>query len=133
MPPFAEPPPPPISEPQPPAELEPPPRLNQITFTCRAVQLFSSIVVFATAAGSEAYLAGQTSVEFAVLASVVLMVPEQGAVTQLYLSTSPQAASFTGKYFHPQAREMTPSAYVSERNQEDLWELSEELVRSFVQ
>ena len=64
---FAEPS-PPLSQPPPP----PPDNRNQWTVTCRAVQLFCSIVVFACTAGSDAYLDGQTSAEFTVLASVSL-------------------------------------------------------------
>jgi len=60
---------------------------------------------------------------------------DQGALTQLYLATSPeiQNKDIRGRYFIPIANEIQPSEYArDEALQEKLWAFSEDLVRKHV-
>jgi len=60
---------------------------------------------------------------------------DQGALTQLYLATSPeiQNKDIRGRYFIPIANEIQPSEYArDEKLQEKLWAFSEDLVRKHV-
>merc|ERR1711966_153486 len=60
----------------------------------------------------------------------VLMSPSQGAVTQLYLATSPEveAKDIRGKYFHPQARLTAEAKSATRENEDALWDVSEKLI-----
>ncbi|KAG0199990.1 hypothetical protein BGX31_004175, partial [Mortierella sp. GBA43] len=60
------------------------------------------------------------------------MKPEVGALTQLYLATSPEIEEkdIRGRYFIPIANEIQPNSFgLDEELQEKLWEFSEQLVR----
>lgn len=72
---------------------------------------------------------------FETLSKVVAMTPEVGALTQLYVATSPEIVSknIRGRYFIPIANEIQTSAYgQDEQLQEKLWSFTEELVRENV-
>ncbi|KAG0045188.1 hypothetical protein BGZ83_009574 [Gryganskiella cystojenkinii] len=61
--------------------------------------------------------------------------PRQGALTQLYLATSPEIVNkdVRGRYFVPIANEIQPHAYAQDEElQERLWTFSEEIVRKHV-
>ncbi|KAF9547954.1 hypothetical protein EC957_007467 [Mortierella hygrophila] len=67
--------------------------------------------------------------------SVIAMTPEVGALTQLYLATSPEVENkdIRGRYFIPIANEIQPTAESrDEELQEKLWTFSENLVREKV-
>ncbi|KAG0275389.1 hypothetical protein BGZ96_003820 [Linnemannia gamsii] len=69
------------------------------------------------------------------VASAAVMTPEVGALTQLYLATSPEVESkdIRGRYFVPIANEIQPSTWArDEELQEKLWTFSENLVRQIV-
>jgi len=70
---------------------------------------------------------------FTLVAGPLLMSPEQGAVTQLFVATSPEVEqrAITGAYFHPQAREVPPTVLATAANREALWTLSMQLTASF--
>lgn len=72
---------------------------------------------------------------FGCLTKVVAMTPEVGALTQLYLATSPEVVNkdIRSRYFIPIANEIKPS-YLGrdEVLQEKLWAFSEKLVREKV-
>jgi len=57
-----------------------------------------------------------------------------GAVTQLYLVTSPEIEQkdIRGRYFHPQAREVAPSKLQTDENQQQLWEQSIEITKEYL-
>lgn len=56
-----------------------------------------------------------------------MLTPEQGADTILYLASSPEVASITGKYFHKR-REKTPKPpALDDAAARKLWEASERL------
>ncbi|KAG0050289.1 hypothetical protein BGZ89_003890 [Linnemannia elongata] len=58
--------------------------------------------------------------------------PEKGALSQLYLATSPEVEErdLRGRYFVPVAKEAKPAALAgNEELQENLWTFTEELVR----
>ncbi|KAG0364844.1 hypothetical protein BC939DRAFT_418123 [Gamsiella multidivaricata] len=64
--------------------------------------------------------------------NMIGVTPEMGALTQLYLATSPEVESqdIRGRYFIPIANELQPTAYAQDEElQEKLWKFSEELVR----
>ncbi|KAF8929229.1 hypothetical protein BGZ58_009090 [Dissophora ornata] len=66
---------------------------------------------------------------------VMAMTPEVGALTQLYVATSPEIVDkdIRGRYFVPIANEIQPSAYSQdEALQEKLWAFSEKLVKEKV-
>lgn len=57
--------------------------------------------------------------------------PQEGASTSIYLASSPEAASFTGKYFDD-SKPKTPSKDAQSKFlATKLWELSEELVKDY--
>ena len=63
----------------------------------------------------------------------VSMSTEDGALNQLYVATSPDAAHYSGKYFHPVGKLTEPSAHCKNQTLAKLlWDVSEELVRDFV-
>lgn len=64
---------------------------------------------------------------------MVFMTPSQGAVTQLYLATSPEveAKDIRGKYFRPQAMQAAPPKFSTEELEEKLWTISEKLVAKY--
>jgi NAD(P)-dependent dehydrogenase (short-subunit alcohol dehydrogenase family) len=69
---------------------------------------------------------------FGMLVKAFAVRPDEGALTQLYLATSPEIENkaVTGKYFVPIAHEIQPSKYGrDELLQEKLWSWSEETVR----
>ncbi|KAF9128892.1 hypothetical protein BGX30_014149 [Mortierella sp. GBA39] len=69
------------------------------------------------------------------ITAVMAMTPEVGALTQLYVATSPEIESkdIRGRYFVPIANEIQPSAYaLDEALQEKLWAFSEKLVKEKV-
>eukprot|EP00930_Biecheleria_cincta_P056774 TRINITY_DN42832_c0_g1_i1.p1 TRINITY_DN42832_c0_g1~~TRINITY_DN42832_c0_g1_i1.p1 ORF type:complete len:353 (+),score=63.82 TRINITY_DN42832_c0_g1_i1:171-1229(+) len=79
--------------------------------------------------------AGEIIVEaFDAFTNYVMMTPSQGAVTQLYLSTSPEVETkeIRGKYYYPQARLMDPPRFATEAAEEELWRISEKLVAPFL-
>lgn len=63
----------------------------------------------------------------------LLMSPEDGAVTQLFLATSPrvETENIRGQYFHPQARPTKPSGLVTPEEAQRLWAFSEKLVAGY--
>ncbi|KAF9365448.1 hypothetical protein BGX34_009973 [Mortierella sp. NVP85] len=66
------------------------------------------------------------------LTRIVATSPKVGALTQLYLATSPQIENnnIRGRFFIPIANEILPSSYArDEELQEKLWDFSEKLVR----
>lgn len=69
---------------------------------------------------------------FTLLVGPLLMSPEQGAVTQLFLATSPavERANISGAYFHPQARPTAPSKLATAEAAQGLWDLSMALTAS---
>eukprot|EP00932_Pfiesteria_piscicida_P010957 SRR837773.22000.p1 GENE.SRR837773.22000~~SRR837773.22000.p1 ORF type:complete len:366 (-),score=106.04 SRR837773.22000:106-1170(-) len=69
-----------------------------------------------------------------VLKESVLLHPPQGAVTQLYLATSPdiEANDIRGQYYRPQAMHTAAPAASTEELQEKLWSASEQLVRKYL-
>ncbi|KAI9235696.1 MAG: hypothetical protein BYD32DRAFT_370619 [Podila humilis] len=72
---------------------------------------------------------------FEKLSKVVAMTPEIGALTQLYVATSPEIVNknIRGRYFIPIANEIQTSAYgQDEQLQEKLWSFTEKLVRENV-
>ncbi|KAG0348398.1 hypothetical protein BC939DRAFT_403561 [Gamsiella multidivaricata] len=65
------------------------------------------------------------------ITAVMAMTPEVGALTQLYVATSPEIVNkdIRGRYFVPIANEIQPSAYAQDEElQEKLWAFSEKLV-----
>ena len=61
--------------------------------------------------------------------------PEDGAVTQLYLGTSPEIEekNIKAKYFIPYGQEYTPlKAATTEENQTELWEFTEMILHEKV-
>ncbi|KAF9089256.1 hypothetical protein BGX29_012135 [Mortierella sp. GBA35] len=72
---------------------------------------------------------------FKLLASIASTSPEKGALTQLYLATSPEVEEkdIRGRYFIPVAKEIQPSLHARDEDlQERLWTFSENLVREKV-
>ncbi len=66
----------------------------------------------------------------AVLASPFLMTADDGALTQLYLATSPEVAGVTGEYYTPTATKGRASEYGrNETLAKLLWDESERLTR----
>ncbi|KAG0304244.1 hypothetical protein BGZ98_005756 [Dissophora globulifera] len=66
------------------------------------------------------------------LTRTVGMTPTKGALTQLYLATSPEIEEqdIRGRYFVPIAKEIDPSPYArDEELQEKLWTFSEKLYK----
>ncbi|KAI1314547.1 hypothetical protein EDD11_002022 [Mortierella claussenii] len=69
---------------------------------------------------------------FGIMGRIAAMKPEVGALTQLYLATSPEIEDkdIRGRYFIPIANEIRPSVYALDENLQDkLWTFSENLVR----
>ncbi|KAF9930590.1 hypothetical protein FBU30_000293 [Linnemannia zychae] len=69
------------------------------------------------------------------LTHLVAMTPKTGALTQLYLGTSPEIdnSNIRGRYFIPIANEIQPSALARDEDlQEKLWKFSEELMNEKV-
>ena len=66
--------------------------------------------------------------------SLVYMWPEDGALTQLYLATSPEVESqdITGAYFTPVAKRGQVSSLVTVETQVKLWEMSLEMAKPFM-
>ena len=66
--------------------------------------------------------------------SLIHMTPEDGAVTQLYLATSPEieTSNIAGMYYVPQARPATSPSLATLENQQKLWKTSMELVAPFL-
>jgi len=64
----------------------------------------------------------------------VMMTPNQGALTQLYLATSPEIEEkeIRGQYFYPQARLIQPPKFATEAAEEELWALSEKVVAPYM-
>lgn len=72
---------------------------------------------------------------FNVMTTFLAMTPQQGALTQLYLASSPEIVNrdIRGRYFIPIGNEIQPSPYGrDEALQEKLWTYSEEMVRQHV-
>ena len=72
---------------------------------------------------------------FDILGSVMAMSPEVGALTQLYVATSPEIVNknIRGRYFIPIANEIQTSALGNDvQLQEKLWTFTEKLVREKV-
>lgn len=64
------------------------------------------------------------------LMSAASMSVEQGALTPLYLATSPQVSGITGKYFQPIGVEVTPSHHAKNLTlQQLLWTHTERLIK----
>lgn len=67
------------------------------------------------------------------LFNTAMMDPNSGALTQLYVATSPELAGVTGKYFHPIARASQPSSLALNKTlQKELWEVSEKLTKKYL-
>ncbi|KAG0060252.1 hypothetical protein BGZ90_004110 [Linnemannia elongata] len=69
---------------------------------------------------------------FRLITKIVAMSPRVGALTQLYLATSPEIESkdIRGRYFIPIANEIKPIHYASDVDlQEALWVFSEKLAK----
>eukprot|EP00933_Yihiella_yeosuensis_P016755 TRINITY_DN14195_c0_g1_i1.p1 TRINITY_DN14195_c0_g1~~TRINITY_DN14195_c0_g1_i1.p1 ORF type:complete len:380 (-),score=85.31 TRINITY_DN14195_c0_g1_i1:303-1280(-) len=78
---------------------------------------------------------GETAYRYLLMGfEAALMTPPQGAVTQLYLATSPEVEEkdIRGQYFKPQATLAKPPSFVGEEREERLWEISEKLVKDFL-
>ncbi|KAG0045190.1 hypothetical protein BGZ83_009576 [Gryganskiella cystojenkinii] len=78
---------------------------------------------------------GISKVFFDLAVRYVALPVEQGALTQIYLATSPEIENkdIRGRYFIPVANEIQPSAQgQDEALQEKLWAFSEDLVRKHV-
>ncbi|KAG0283101.1 hypothetical protein BGZ96_012535 [Linnemannia gamsii] len=72
---------------------------------------------------------------FRVMTKIVAMSPRVGALTQLYLATSPEIENkdIRGRYFIPLAKEIQPVHYSRDVDlQERLWVFSEKLVKEKV-
>ncbi|KAG9319755.1 hypothetical protein KVV02_005872 [Mortierella alpina] len=66
------------------------------------------------------------------MTNTMAMMPETGALTQLYLATSPEIVNrdIRGRYFVPIANEIQPSSYARDDDLgEKLWTFSEQLTR----
>jgi NAD(P)-dependent dehydrogenase (short-subunit alcohol dehydrogenase family) len=62
------------------------------------------------------------------LAGLFLKSPEKGASVPLYLATSPEVEGMTGRYYHSNGRERTPSeAALDDAAAERLWSISAQL------
>lgn len=69
----------------------------------------------------------------AIASLCVLMTPEDGALTQLYVASAPELAGVSGKYFVPVTRTSTPSHHVlNETLREKLWDWSEKKVAKYL-
>ena len=65
--------------------------------------------------------------------SIIALTSLQGALTQLYVATSPDLATTTGRYFIPIAKHSEPIAgALNETLAADLWAVSEEQTRAFM-
>merc|ERR1719476_576278 len=66
--------------------------------------------------------------------SMIMLTPPQGAVTQLYLATSPEVESkdIRGEYYRPQAMRTNPPNLANPEMAERLWAVSEKLVADFL-
>jgi NAD(P)-dependent dehydrogenase (short-subunit alcohol dehydrogenase family) len=63
---------------------------------------------------------------------IVAMDLDSGAMTQLYVATSPKMHGVTGKFYEPIAREILPSKFAQDKDlQLKLWEVSEAMVINF--
>ncbi|KAG0298135.1 hypothetical protein BGZ98_000304 [Dissophora globulifera] len=70
-----------------------------------------------------------------VMTKLIAMSPRKGALTQLYLATSPEIEQqdIRGRYFIPIAKEIEPSTFArDEELQEKLWTFSEKLYKEKV-
>eukprot|EP00603_Paraphysomonas_imperforata_P007423 CAMPEP_0114429044 /NCGR_PEP_ID=MMETSP0103-20121206/9263_1 /TAXON_ID=37642 ORGANISM="Paraphysomonas imperforata, Strain PA2" /NCGR_SAMPLE_ID=MMETSP0103 /ASSEMBLY_ACC=CAM_ASM_000201 /LENGTH=361 /DNA_ID=CAMNT_0001598329 /DNA_START=104 /DNA_END=1189 /DNA_ORIENTATION=+ len=66
--------------------------------------------------------------------NLLFMNPDQGALTQLYVATSPDMAGVTGKFFKPVGMEVAPSALGRDVSlQRRLWEVSARFTRRFLE
>jgi NAD(P)-dependent dehydrogenase (short-subunit alcohol dehydrogenase family) len=65
----------------------------------------------------------------AVLQKIIAKRPEQGAATSVYLASSPEVESVTGKYFDNCKAKRSSGASYDEAAQQRLWALSEQQVR----
>jgi len=59
----------------------------------------------------------------------VMITPEQGAQTSLYLATSPQVAGITGEYFSNSKQAKSSAASRDDAAAARLWEISEQIAR----
>mmetsp|Transcript_23595 Transcript_23595/g.44564 ORF Transcript_23595/g.44564 Transcript_23595/m.44564 type:complete len:355 (+) Transcript_23595:41-1105(+) len=68
------------------------------------------------------------------LQQLVLLTPPRGAVTQLYLATSPdiESKNIRGEYYRPQAMRADPPKFSTEELEEKVWNLSEKLVAQYL-
>ncbi|CAE7623517.1 TIC32, partial [Symbiodinium pilosum] len=64
------------------------------------------------------------------LQQLVMLTPPRGAITQLYLATSPdiEDKGIRGQYYRPQALRRDPPSFSTEELEERLWSISEKLV-----
>lgn len=63
----------------------------------------------------------------------LLMTPEDGALTQLELATSPSVANVSGAYFNPIGVRVQPSPHaLNETLGRELWDMAEGLVADFL-
>ncbi|CAO3682998.1 unnamed protein product [Umbelopsis vinacea] len=70
-----------------------------------------------------------------IIGKLLFVTPEEGAITQMYLATSPEIEekSIKGKYFVPYGKEATPNKHsTSEENQIQLWDFSEKILKEKV-
>jgi NAD(P)-dependent dehydrogenase (short-subunit alcohol dehydrogenase family) len=62
------------------------------------------------------------------LSKLVLLTPEQGAQTSLYLATSPEIEHVSGKYFTKSKVAASSKASHDEQRQKQLWQITEALI-----
>ncbi|GJJ74807.1 hypothetical protein EMPS_07165 [Entomortierella parvispora] len=88
-----------------------------------------------TAAATNSMGSVYTFVSEKILIPYMAMSPKRGALTQLYLATSPEVENkdIRGRYFIPIANEIQPSRFGTNKELQDkLWEYSEKLMREKV-
>lgn len=69
---------------------------------------------------------------FEVFMSTVAMDADAGALTQLFVGTSPLVSGVNGKFFHPIALQTTTTELAQSKElQRKLWEVSEKYIAEF--
>ncbi|GHO89235.1 SDR family oxidoreductase [Dictyobacter formicarum] len=62
------------------------------------------------------------------LSKLVMLTPEKGAQTSIYLATSPDVANVTGKYFEKSKATPSSKASYDEQAAKKLWQITEQLI-----
>lgn len=108
-------------------------KLANILFTRELAERLEGTGVTANAAhpGSVASRFGQNnSGPMAAMTKVMapfIRSPEKGALTSIYLATSPEVEGVTGKYFANSKEKQPSKAATSEENAHKLWEISQQM------